>query len=136
MPGYGNYGTPFTNHCSTRLVDLQSRPYRPSTIRLRGTSPGWKVPSAHNKLHLGGKESFLSYPFEQGIFQGYSNVESICRSMERAIFFADSWLTFSPTCSYVLMQLMQLSLEAFLGVNGSRAGGPLIYSLARPKGQY
>ena len=62
---------PFYNRCSVRLVDLQTRPYRPSTIRLQSTSPGWKVPSAHNKLHLGGKESFLSYQFELGIFQGY-----------------------------------------------------------------
>ena len=112
MPGYGSYGTPFTNRCSTRLVDLQSRPYRPSKIRLQSTSPGWKVPTAHNKLHLGGKESFLSYPFEQGIFQGYSNIESICRSMERAIFFADPWLTFFPN--------LQLCTDA---ANATQFGG-------------
>ena len=112
MPGYGNYGTPFTNRRSTRLVDLQSRPYRPSKIRLQSTSPGWKVPSAHNKLHLGGKESFSSYPFEQGIFHGFSNVESICRSMERAIFFADPWLTFFPN--------LQLCTDA---ANATQFGG-------------
>ena len=134
MPGYGNYATPFTNHRSAHLVDLQFRPYRPYAIRLQSTSPGWKVPSAHNKLHLRGKESFSSYPFEQGIFQGYSNVESICRSMERAIFSLIPGLPFSQTCSYALMQLTQLGSEAFLVVNGSRAGGPLTYSLTRPKG--
>ena len=133
MPGYGNYRTPFTNCHSARLVELQSWPYRPSAIRLQSTSPRWKVPSVHNKLHLGGKEPFSSYPFEQGIFQGYSNVESICCSMERAIFLLIPGLPFSPTCSNELMQLMQLGLEVFLVVNGFRAGGPLIYSLARPK---
>jgi len=33
------------------------------------------------------------------------------------------------------MQLVQLGLEAFSMVNGSRAGSPLIYSLTRRKGK-
>ena len=84
----------FTDCRSARLLDLQSL-IGTLQFACRVVVPGRTFLQCIINLTRWLKKSLSPYPIEQGIFQGYSNVEGISLSMERVIFL-DSWVTSSP----------------------------------------